>query len=288
LGEPELRRSVKKTLHIAAWAGDLQEARKLVRMVEASAERRRSEELAAFDGQNTAESRAEEARAQVPGHPKDSSHYEEALERERRRVEARVAEERSKIAGSWLVRLRVTDGDDVVEGPPDAIFPEIDRRTVSRISVEAQAGLFTFGDKMQVELSSSSGVLVEVSSTDPGWGRQVFASLAEEAEKGKPRWAWFNTSTGSNVGYGTTFLSLYVLLAIFLRPVGLSSGVIWLIALVAGTASVAVWMTRVQHWFFPPLDIVPEGAEPRGTRRWIVAVGWFVTIIIGVITNIVT
>ena len=86
-------------------------------------------------------------------------------------IESR-ANRRSTIESRWRVTLEVVDGDNAVEGPPAAIFSEIDRRSVRRIVANASREPFS-SDMVQVKFDDQDGVRIDVSSTDPAWGRQV-------------------------------------------------------------------------------------------------------------------
>jgi hypothetical protein len=106
------------------------------------------------------------------------------------------------------------DGGDFASGPPGQIVIEIDRRTVSRVLIAAKVSS-DFDENLQIDFSSS-GMELEVDSSDPGWANQAFVAASEEIEKGVPAWSWVRRPTGRNAFVGFVIACVAVIVSLIM------------------------------------------------------------------------
>ncbi|WP_436687164.1 hypothetical protein [Micromonospora sp. URMC 106] len=192
-----------------------------------------------------------------------------------------------EILPSLVMKL---EHEDKATGAIAELMPEIDRRSVRKISF---IGAVTPKERIMVTLSREDSYYgaaqVIVESTDPGWTRQAFSELADEIDKGVPRWAYMQeqaTPTLLTCSLTSGLLAAGVALAAPLKEIEAKTFLAGVIALLL-TAFLFLGES-VRNWFFPRFEVLGEGAQPSGTRR-LVALGLvLISVPIGLWVNMVS
>lgn len=240
----------------------------------------------------------------------------------RTRIEAEVDEPKDAITVRREARARfepftcmieIEDGDNRISGPVDMILSEIDNRTTRNISfglpgVEHYGRIDSpfYDDNITIEFISDHpynnlGTDLKVTTSDQGWGRQAFAQLSEEIEKGVPRWAWIH----KRLGIASIFILTYIALLTFLflvlppfpehlsdksNPNHLATVVSWavLATVLPILGAVATASRKLRTWAFPTFEILGVHGASTGSRRIAYIVGILISIPIGIFVNLIS
>ncbi|TYB47878.1 hypothetical protein [Actinomadura chibensis] len=276
-----IRRTVEKRQEWGAWAGSVAELRRIGEMVEQSCLRRRVAILAMFD---------EKTREILEEMGDDRARYREEMNRQL---------SRESLARSLDMKATIVDGDDKVSGPLD-ILGELDRRTVECVQFEAECFDRTFRERVFVEFkkphrSWESGARLVVESSDQGWGRQIFVSVAEQIEKGVPRWQFVhNFPRGTPLLFLIVYIVLYFPSIVALLPTfgEMDSGSLVsaniLLYLVCLGATFLLTQHKVRAWVFPQFDITSEMGDSTGSRRLIYIATLLASIPTGILVNLIS
>ncbi|WP_433687015.1 hypothetical protein ACQP0I_25595 [Micromonospora carbonacea] len=185
-----------------------------------------------------------------------------------------------------FVGVVVVDEDEVA-GPILDVLPEVDRRSVESLRFVAA---LSASERLSVTFvrDASEAVVIDVVSQRTGWAKQAFARLADEIEKGVPRWAALR-SDGPRFGLSVTAA---VVIGLFFGLV-LPKSTAWNERLAVGTVVfVATWplvlMNRLHKWLFPGFELLGEGGQSSGTRRLVTLALLVASIPIGVLVNAIS
>lgn len=278
-----IERTTNKRRRWPAWSGSISELRRISVIFEGLCEARRAAFLAAFDNETL----------------EILENIDDAIERDvKQHTRARQREE---ITRSLLVIATIVDGDDKVAGPVAEILEEIDRRTVQTVAFSLKSASHELRREdvsitfTRSETSWRSGVSLEVQSTDQGWGRQVFAGLSEEIEKGVPAWSWVQTTGGSIVIFTLMCASLIAGSSLCLIPI------IWppkevsqVLAISIGISLMSVYPSmflsghKVRTWLCPQFELLGETGGASQVRRLTFLTTIAIPIPIGILINLIT
>ncbi|WP_124772999.1 hypothetical protein [Micromonospora inaquosa] len=181
----------------------------------------------------------------------------------------------------------VVEDEDEVAGPISEVLPEIDRRSVA--SLKFVAALWP-AERLSVTFSrnASEAVVIDVVSGRTGWAKQAYARLADEIEKGVPRWSPLRSE---NSRFGLA-VSVAAVLGGFVGLV-LAKSAGWDVRLVVGgLVFMATWpillMQRLHNWMFPAFELQGEGGQSSGTRRLVTLCLLGASIPIGALVNAIS
>lgn len=184
--------------------------------------------------------------------------------------------EREAITSRLTVTTRLTTPFEHVSGPFDEMAEEFDFRTYTGVDM-LLGPEYASGDKIILSIQPRAAlkewrdpqVQLRVESGDPGWTKQAVAQLSDEVDLGRPRWGCLFTRWGRN------FFNTVVCAAIFIPGVNLlqtttslpSAAIlaIWGVAIFA-ISWVIVWFNFPLKQLLPPVEILPDGASPKGAR----------------------
>jgi hypothetical protein len=224
-------------------------------------------------------------------------------------AESRWSERQSELS-DWTtgilgvsVSMEIVDGADSLSGTPDAVLPELDRRTVQSVKIAAEFLTTTSGgaltpdedEILNVRFSRDDGVTLLVESRNPGWAKQCLAQLSDEIDKSVPKWSFFLSKFGRFCSVVFVLLAVLVVAgAIEARHIHHdASGDIQLTAfiliiLTALLSQQSISPARIWHWIFPSFEVYGEGGSSSGGRRLAAIILFALTIIGGVIVNLIT
>ena len=181
----------------------------------------------------------------------------------------------------------VVEDEDEVSGPIFEVLPEVDRRSV--VGLKFVATLWP-SERFSVTFArnASEAVVVEVSSQRTGWAKQAYARLADEVEKGVPRWASLR-SDNSRVGLAVLAAVATATFTGLVLPK--SNG--WDVRVAVGILAFSLtWpilqIQRLHRWIFPGFELVGEGSQSSGSRRLVTLFLLGASIPIGVLVNAVS
>jgi hypothetical protein len=189
------------------------------------------------------------------------------------------------------VEAVVKHGGDTVRGPIDAVFPEIDSRTVSSVEFRVGGRRYSYDSPLAVKFnfrdnSLDPAVKLEVGDSDRGWVNQALAGLAEEVGKGVPRWAniqrfWVHLL----VLIASIIVFTYSLTRIFSTFIPnpwhlVASNILGFLIVVPFTFSDRAWI-----WLFPRVELKAPGGDSTGSRRFLALCGIAVAIAAGIFVN---
>ncbi|MEV0424800.1 hypothetical protein [Streptosporangium canum] len=186
-----------------------------------------------------------------------------------------------------FVGLVLLDDEDKVVGSIDDIFPEIDRRSMERLTFISAINprehlIVTFA-------RDSAAATVDIESEDTGWARQALARITDEVEKGVPRWAFVRGSGSTpfwiNVGVATV--------------VGLATGLAQIAQSVSANFAIGLMVfvgififlfssMGLRDFVFPRFEVLGDGAQSTGSRRLVTLTLIAISIPIGVFVNLIS
>ncbi|MFI6254556.1 hypothetical protein ACIBCL_00395 [Micromonospora zamorensis] len=180
----------------------------------------------------------------------------------------------------------IAEDEDEVAGPIPEVLSEVDRRSVKRLKFVAALGP---SERLRVTLTreAEEAVVIDVVSQRTGWAKQAYARLADEIEKGVPRWATLR-SGGPKFGLSILpplALALFVALVL---PKSLDDDRDFVGIMTFLVAWPFFWMDRLYKWLFPGFELVGEGGQSSGTRRIATLSLLAASIPIGVLVNAIS
>jgi hypothetical protein len=181
----------------------------------------------------------------------------------------------------------IVEDEDEVAGPVSEVLPEVDRRSVA--SLKFVAALWP-SERLSVTFLRSTGeaVVIDVVSQRTGWAKQAYARLADEIEKGVPRWAPLRSETSrlllsffASAAFGGFFGLVFAKLTPW--------DIYWIVGpLAALVALPLVSAQRLHNWIFPGFELQGEGGQSSGTRRLVALSLLGASIPIGILVNAVS
>lgn len=273
-----VQRSSQRDKQWPAWSGDIAEIRRIAETVERLHKARlsslRMEESAVVESTEVLEQQIRNIHNIPP----------------ERDVHITFAQQRGgeyEIFPSLVMKL---EHDDKATGSIAELMPEIDRRTVQQITFIGALGP---KERIAVALTRSGSydvaVQVKVESTDPGWARQAFSELADEIDKGVPRWAYMQEQKMPSVltcALVSSLLGLGIALAIPVDGTDVKLSIAGFIAFMLTTFLVV--SDSVRNWLFPRFEVLGDGAQSSGTRRLAALALVLVSVPIGLWVNVVS
>jgi hypothetical protein len=239
------------------WAGEIQDLRRVVSLVEDLATRRKSQALSELTDKND--------------------------KYEREEWENRV----------HLVIVEIADGADSITGPSDEVFKELDRRTV--MSIKISTDLPSREDKLNVSFKKKgyrAGVDVEVKSLDPGWARQAMSQLSDEIDKSEPKWSFFLSNGGMLFSLFMSYITVVGVADLIEARLIHRDLAGWLGATFFIAFSSLLFMvllgSAIWPWMFPKFELYGEGGSSTGGRRLAGLLVFFGSIAAGVLVNLIT
>jgi hypothetical protein len=188
------------------------------------------------------------------------------------------------------VQMEITEKTDSVTGSPPAIYDGLDRRTARQIRILSDFG--NEDEALEVLLKKdpkpgdlTSGVTINVRSTDTGWAEQSLAELTKEIEKSVPRWALLRRAPGFIAAQLVIFVVVWGIIAIIQakhihKDLGSDLFLSFVLVLVGTVAIGGAGGLYIWPWMFPGLELYGEGGTSSGGRR-LAALGAFVLSVIG-------
>ncbi|MFG3418702.1 hypothetical protein [Micromonospora sp. NPDC048063] len=181
----------------------------------------------------------------------------------------------------------IAEDEDEVAGPISEVLPEVDRRSVAGLKFVATLWP---SERFSVSFArdASEAVVVEVSSQRTGWAKQAYARLADEVEKGVPRWASLRSD---NSRFGLAVFAAAAAATFIGLVLPKSNG--WDVRVaVGGLAFILTWpifyMQRLHKWIFPGFELLGEGSQSSGSRRLVTLFLLGASIPIGILVNAVS
>ncbi|MEU7926646.1 hypothetical protein [Micromonospora sp. NPDC049801] len=181
----------------------------------------------------------------------------------------------------------IVEDEDEVSGPIFEVLPEVDRRSVVGLKFVAT---LRPSERLSVTFArnANEAVIVEVSSRRTGWAKQAYARLADEIEKGVPRWA----SLRSENSRPRLAILAATATAVFVGLVLPKSSGLEIRTSVGAFAFSLTWpifyIERLHKWIFPGFELVGEGSQSSGSRRLVTLFLLGASIPIGVLVNVVS
>lgn len=270
----DLERSTDRERRWPAWAGTKDELKRIGHAVEEEVERHRSSKFAEHDAETS----------KILSDPKLDGLHKEVEEKVRRR-------DRDALAERLSTEAKLVEGDNSTKGDVEEVLQELDRRNIMSIRFSMK----DYDERIDVELKKEgyeSGAKLRVASKDRGWANQVFIRLSEEIEKGVPGWSWLRRQAGRGVIALLSTLTPLIAINVALIPNLSKSGKEVLYALdptpfIIGFILLTL-SDRFHSWLFPRLEITSEGSPNTGSRRLAWAGGLVLTVVLGVIVNLIS
>ncbi|WP_188188937.1 hypothetical protein [Nonomuraea sp. SYSU D8015] len=175
--------------------------------------------------------------------------------------------------------------EDQISGSIDDVFSEIDRRSIRRLTfiaaLQPRERLILRFSRHQMP-----AVTLEVESSDTGWARQALAKLADEVDKGVPRWS-FVWGPGERAFYTNVAASAIVGLAVGVSELASSLGANFAIGMFV---FMGIWIfsmsaSRLREFIFPRFEILGDGSQSTGSRRLATLTLVLLSVPIGVFVN---
>lgn len=178
--------------------------------------------------------------------------------------------------------------DETVSGDISDVFPEIDRRSLQRVSF---ISAFHPRERIAVTFArnGSEAVFLQVESSDSGWARQGIARIAEEVEKGVPRWSFMrgrSLPTLSIRALAATAIGSAIAISVPSSTlVGGPTQRVFLGVLVGLVLLGIQFLPKFRDFLFPPFELLGEGASASGSRRIAATVLLAASLPIGIFVN---
>ena len=170
-----------------------------------------------------------------------------------------------------LVATATESGAVTLRGQPVDVFGEMDRQALLSLELEVTRSYpVTKRDQVRLTFDKADGVKLE-SRGETAWVDDSHVRLAEELDRGVPRWAWIRGAVGTTIVAVLIWAELAYLIwnsdvssdsdNPTVTRVGLTILMGSLVALLGGmTASVAI------RKILPGFEVVRPGETGRGTR----------------------
>ena len=203
----------------------------------------------------------------------------------------------------------VTHGSDSSIGPLDDVLRELDRRSVSRMSIVGDVDGYG-REQIKVEMIWSGddsyarpGVTLEVNSYELGWANEAVATMSSEIDKGRPKWDVVH-HIAARIALQTVLSSMILTIELWVILSLLGYGrddklyfsspgnpLLWML-LVCGTTAVLITVLFMRdksyHWIFPPVEIRGDGQDSTTIRRVALFVSPLVAFVLGLLVNVVS
>jgi hypothetical protein len=249
----DLRRKTQKGRFWEAWAGDLDDLRRVTRVADDLAKLRRKE--------------LDDSKPNRGWPEADTSH----------------------------IALTIVDGPDEVTGSPEAVFDEIDRRTVYKVRLQTSWPAYEEKLLIEFERERHGGIRLSVASESAAWARTAFAQLSDEIEKSVPKWAFLRSEKGLNrMSYLVSFaVALPIEIWVLNLPLRESKQIVGAIfAPLIMSLMFVGWPLRfadkLHDWLFPRFEIFSQGGSSTGGRRLAALALLLASIPIGILVNWIT
>lgn len=198
------------------------------------------------------------------------------------------------------LRLNATlrHGNDVATGDVEDVLKEIDRRTITQLSLTA-AYPYSYDERDKLEIvitwkqrHAGPRVLLTIESADIGWANQAMSMLGGEINKGYPHWSVHSPLARLGIGALAT-LSFWTTIFLVTMSVVDSSNV--RAALMPALLGISGWITisatgsdAIYNRVFPPIELKGEDYQSTTGRRVLFFGSFFVSILTGVFVNIIS
>jgi hypothetical protein len=192
--------------------------------------------------------------------------------------------------GTWSVKMKIRETEGSFSGDLARILPQFDRRTAKGVQFDARPT--DARCRITVELAASDispECRVRVIGSDDQMARTVFTELAEEVEKGVPRWARLPETRFALI----VALAVSLVLVVALIPLTSPKGTLrpnWGSAVSVGVGSfgwVFVWLSirREHSRIFPMFEVTGDGLSSSVNRRVVALLFLLASIPIGIFVN---
>jgi hypothetical protein len=175
--------------------------------------------------------------------------------------------------------------DERVSGDVDEVMAELDRRSTRKITF---IGALAPRDRITLffDRENKPAIVLSIESPHSGWARQALSRLSVEIEKGVPVWAYLRANTFKSVMTKlAASLMLSAALAVALIEDANPGDRLGATAFLAFFISFAVMSERLLGWIFPGVEILGEGVQSTGSRRIALLLALLASIPVGVLVN---
>ena len=152
---------------------------------------------------------------------------------------------------------------------------------------------FPYGELLRLAMSpvaTGPGVTLEITSMDKGWANQAERQVSEEVGKGQPWWASLRSPRGRVASGVVVGLLAAITVGSIVALTDLSASIVGIIAVASGCSigGSLVISDAKRPWLLLPVEVVSDGARPRGSNALLYIGGLVLTSILGLAVNVLS